>query len=163
MLRPELLLQDSLLFEQTDITPEAAMERANDRRRDQHARTIPITANLVALIFVSLSDLTQDQRQVLTSLMAHRNRALADYRLNEVREVYLEIFCTTKTSVDNPLLAPSGHGGNFLRSMRATWTITKDIGSRMKRKVSMKRMRTPSGSTTRRTTHGSRGVSKEER
>ena len=72
---------------------------------------IPITANLVALIFVSLSDLTQDQRQVLTSLMAHRNRVLADYRLNELREVYLEIFCTTKTSVDNPLLAPSGHGG----------------------------------------------------
>ena len=24
---------------------------------------------------------------------------------------YLEIFCTTKTTVDNPLLAPSGHGG----------------------------------------------------
>ena len=60
-----------------------------------------------ALIFVSLSDLTQDQRQVLTSLMAHRNRVLADYS----REVYLEIFRTTKTSVDNPLLAPSGHGG----------------------------------------------------
>ena len=40
--------------------------------------------------------------------------------------------------------------------MRATWTITKDIGSRMKRmaqKVLLKRMRTPSGSTTRRTTH----------
>ena len=72
------------------------MERANARLRDQHARTIPITANLVAFIFVSLSDLTQDQRQVLTSLMAHRNRVLADYRLNELREVYLEIFCTTK-------------------------------------------------------------------
>ena len=60
--------------EQGDITPEAAMERANARLQDQHARTIPITPNLVALIFVifvSLSDLTQDQRQVLTSLMAH--------------------------------------------------------------------------------------------
>ena len=89
--------------EQGEIAPEEAMERANARLRDQHARTIPITANLVALIFVSLSDLTQDQQQVLTSLMAHRNRALADYRLNELREVYLEIFCTTKTSVDNPL------------------------------------------------------------
>ena len=94
--------------EQATITPEEAMERASDRLREQHARTIPITANLVALIFVSLSDLTQDQRQVLTSLMAHRNRVLADYRLNELREVYLEIFCTTKTSVHNPLLAPSG-------------------------------------------------------
>ena len=64
--------------EQGEIAPEVAMERANARLQDQHARTIPITANLV-----SLSDLTQDQRQVLTSLMAHRNRVLADYRLNE--------------------------------------------------------------------------------
>ena len=71
--------------EQAAITNEEAMDRATERLRDQHARTIPITANLVALIFVSLSDLTQDQRQVLTSLMAHRNRVLADYRLNELR------------------------------------------------------------------------------
>ena len=89
--------------EQAGITPEEAVNRANDRLRDQHARTIPITANLVALIFVSLSDLTQDQREVLTSLMAHR--------LAELREVYLEIFCLTKTTVDNPLLALSGHDG----------------------------------------------------
>eukprot|EP00439_Symbiodinium_sp_Y106_P050483 s3916_g6.t1 len=41
--------------------------------------------------------------------MAHRNRVLADYNTAELREV--EIFCTTKTTVDNPLLAPSGHGG----------------------------------------------------
>ena len=46
--------------------------------------------------------------------MAHRNRVLADYRLHELREVYLEIFCTTKTSVDNPLLAPSGGSKTFL-------------------------------------------------
>jgi len=79
--------------------------------RDQHARTIPVTANLVALIFVSLCDLMQDQRQVLTSLMARRNRVLADYRLNELREVYLEVFCTTKTTVDNPLLASTTKRG----------------------------------------------------
>ena len=88
-----------------------------------------ITANLVALIFVSLSDLTQDQRQVLTSLMAHRNRVLADYRMNELREVYLEIFCTTRTSVDNPLSLPqvtvAGKPSWLLK--RATWTIKRAI------------------------------------
>ena len=91
--------------EQAKITPEEAMERANERLREQHARTIPITANLVALIFVSLSDLTQDQRQVLTSLMA----PLADYRLNELREVYLEI---------------GGNNKNFRRqsSPRSLWS-----------------------------------------
>ena len=124
--------------EQATITNDDAMERANERLRDQHARTIPITANLVALIFVSLSDLTQDQRQVLTSLMAHRNRVLPDYRMNELREVYLEIFCTTKTSVDNPLLAPSGHGGRktflvidegYLDNQEGYWVEDEEDGA----------------------------------
>ena len=97
--------------EQATITAEDAVLRTNERLKRQHSLTIPITANLVALMFVSLADLTQDQRQVLTSLMAHRNRPLADYRIEELREVYLEVFCTTRTSVENPLLAPSGNAG----------------------------------------------------
>eukprot|EP00439_Symbiodinium_sp_Y106_P009373 s8927_g1.t1 len=116
------------------------MERANNRLKDQHARTIPITPNLVALIFVSLSALTQDQRQVLTSLMAHRNRVLADYNTADLREVYLEIFCTTKTTVDNPLLAPSGHGGRktflflvieegYLDGSEGYWVEDEDDGA----------------------------------
>ena len=40
--------------EQGDIAPEEAMERANARLRDQHAGTIPSTANLVAFIVVSV-------------------------------------------------------------------------------------------------------------
>ena len=54
--------------EQADLAAEEAMDQANDRLRDQHVRTTPITANIVALVFVSLSDHTQDQRQVLTLL-----------------------------------------------------------------------------------------------
>ena len=68
------------------ITAEDAIAQANET----------ITVNLVALMFVSL---------------AHRNRPLADYRIEELREVYLEAFCTSRTSVGNPLLAPSGHAG----------------------------------------------------
>ena len=30
--------------------------------------------------------------------MAHRSRPLADYRIQELHEVYLEVFCTTRTS-----------------------------------------------------------------
>ena len=63
---------------------------------------------------------------------------LADYRLNELREVYLEIFCTTKTSVDNPLLAPSGHGGRktflvidegYLDSHEGYWVEEEEDGT----------------------------------
>ena len=69
--------------EQATITPEEAMERANDRLREQHARTIPITANLVALIFVSLSDLTQDQRQVFTECTSRRKLRFASIQLRQ--------------------------------------------------------------------------------
>ena len=108
---PEVRAYVSTLTQENTITPEEALAAANARMKNQHSRTIPITENLVALMFVSLADLTQDQRQVLTSLMAHRNRPLADYRIQELREVNLEVFCTTRTSVENPLLAPSGHAG----------------------------------------------------
>ena len=108
MQRSERLLQD---YQQKNKQALPTKRRWREPTNGLESACIPITANLVALIFVSLSDLTQDQRQVLTSWMAHRNRVLADYRLNELREVYLEIFCTTKNSVNNPLLTPSGHGG----------------------------------------------------
>ncbi|OLQ05004.1 hypothetical protein AK812_SmicGene11858 [Symbiodinium microadriaticum] len=67
--------------EQEGLTNEEATERANERLRDQHARTLPITANLVALIFVSLSNLTRDQRQVYliccsSSASTFRNRKM---------------------------------------------------------------------------------------
>ncbi|CAE7374757.1 Cpr [Symbiodinium natans] len=97
--------------EQQAITPEEALRRVNEQGRETHGRALPITANLIALLFVTLSDLTQDQRQVLTSLMARKNRALTDYRVDELRTVYLEVFCTTKTTVDNPLLAPTSAPG----------------------------------------------------
>ena len=105
--------------------------------KKQHSMTIPITENLVALMFVSLADLTQGQRQVLTSLMAHRNRPLADYRTQELREVYLEVFCTTRRGLpskilywlpqDMPAEKPSSS------STKATWTPMKDSGLRTKR------------------------------
>ena len=51
------------------ITAEDAVLRTNERSKRQHSLTIPIpiTAYLIALMFVSLADLTQDQRQALTS------------------------------------------------------------------------------------------------
>ena len=124
--------------EQATITAEDAVLRTNERLKRQHSLTIPITANLVALMFVSLADLTQDQRQVLTSLMAHRSRPLADYRIEEIREVYLEVFCTTRTSVENPLLAPSGNAGRksfliieegYLDQHEGFWVEDEDDGA----------------------------------
>ena len=101
---------------------------------------------------------------MLTSLMAHRNRVLADYRLAELREVYLGIFCTTKTTVDNPLLAPSGHGGRktflvidegYLDNHEGYLVEDEEDGAE-----GFLEADAPSGSTTRRTIHGSSDASK---
>ena len=86
-----------------DVTPEAAIERANARLQDQHARTIPIKEPCCTHLCLSIGP----HAGSATGIDIVNGRVLADYRLNELREVNLEIFCTTKTSVDNPL-PPSG-------------------------------------------------------
>ena len=60
---------------------------------------------------LSLADLSQDQRNTFTSLMTHRGRVLQQYTTTELRTVFIEMFCATKTSVDNPLMQPTGAGG----------------------------------------------------
>ena len=79
--------------------------------RQAHRDLFPLSPNLIALIFISTADLSQDQRQSLTSIMTHRNRAMDQYRVGELRETFIEMFCTVKTAVDNPMMNPSGSGG----------------------------------------------------
>ena len=40
--------------------------------------------------------------------MTHRGRTLAEYTVQELRDLFLEMFCTTRTAVDNPMMQPSG-------------------------------------------------------
>ena len=79
--------------------------------RQAHRDLFPLSPNLIALIFFSTADLSQDQRQSLTSIMTHRNRTMDQYRVGELRETFIEMFCTVKTAVDNPMMNPSGSGG----------------------------------------------------
>ena len=85
-----------------------AFRQLNENRRQQQRQAFPLGENLLALIFVSLADLTQDQRNTLTSIMTHRGRTLDQYNVQELRDLFLEMFCTTKTAVGNPMMQPSG-------------------------------------------------------
>ena len=40
--------------------------------------------------------------------MTHRGRTLDQYNIQELRDLFLEMFCTTKTAVDNPMMQPAG-------------------------------------------------------
>eukprot|EP00435_Cladocopium_sp_Y103_P057054 s30_g19.t1 len=93
-----------------------AFNQLLNERREAQRRAFPLNANLSALVFVSLADLTQDQRNTLTSIMTHRGRTLEQYNVQELRDLFLEMFCTTKTALDNPMIQPSasGQGRSFL-------------------------------------------------
>ena len=85
-----------------------AFRQYQENRRQVQRQAFPLGENLLALIFVSLADLTQDQRNALTSIMTHRGRTLDQYNIQELRDLFLDMFCTTKTAVDNPMMQPSG-------------------------------------------------------
>ena len=95
----------------TDDMVQAVHNEAIGLHRQQHRDLFPLSPNLIALIFISTADLSQDQRQSLTSIMTHRNRTMDQYRVGELRETFIEMFCTVKTAVDNPMMNPSGSGG----------------------------------------------------
>ena len=78
----------------------------NNASRAQQRQAFPLSDNFSALIFVSLADLTQDQRNTLTSVMTHRGRTLAQYNVQELRDLFFEMFLTTKTAADNPIICP---------------------------------------------------------
>ena len=94
----------------TDEHALIAFRQLKENRRAQQRMAFPLGENLLALIFVSLADLTQDQRNTLTSIMTHRGRTLDQYNAQELRDLFLEMFCTTKTAVDNPMMQPPGIG-----------------------------------------------------
>ena len=60
--------------------------------------------NLIALLMIALADLTTEQRSTLTNMMAHKNLKMPEYRTDVLRDIFVEHFCTTKTSIDNPLI-----------------------------------------------------------
>ena len=95
----------------TDEMEQAIYDEPIRLHKQAHCDLFPLSQNLIALIFISTADLSQDQRQSLTSIMTHRNRTMDKYRVMELREVFVELFCTVKTAVDNPMMNPSGSGG----------------------------------------------------
>ena len=66
-----------------------AFRQYQEHRRQIQKQAFPLGENLLALIFVSLADLTQDQRNTLTSIMTHRGRTLDQYNIQELRDLFL--------------------------------------------------------------------------
>ena len=95
----------------TDEMQQAVYDEATRLHRQAHPDLFRPSPNLIALFLISTADLSQDQRKNLTSIMTQRNRPTDEYRVNELRETFIEMSCTVKTAVDNPMMNPSGSGG----------------------------------------------------
>ena len=88
----------------TDEMEQAIYDEATRLHKQAHRDLFPLSPNPIALTFISTADLSQDQRQSLTSIMTHRNRTMDQHRVVELREVFIELFCTVRTAVDNPMM-----------------------------------------------------------
>ena len=73
-------------------------------RRAAHEGRFPISDNLMALIMVVLADLSEQQRERMTSTMTMRNIHVENYQYQDVREVFTELFCAPRNSWENPSL-----------------------------------------------------------
>ena len=81
---------------------------AQGQHRDQHRQRLPLSDNLYALMFIVLADLSENQIERLTPTLTLRGCDAQSYTFNNVREVFMELFCMPKSSLDNPNLRAGG-------------------------------------------------------
>ena len=112
VLRRELRMPDEAMGR--DIQ-EGLLQEYNDRRQREHARAFPLNDNLFALIFLVLADLSEVQRERITSTLTLRGLRVEEYTFRTLREAFIELFCAPRTSIENPnLRQPMTGGRSFL-------------------------------------------------
>ena len=75
-----------------------------DRQRDAFS----FRDNLIAQFFITQSELSDQQRERLTSAMSLRNISLENYSYEMLKTHYHELFITTRTSIQDPSIRPQG-------------------------------------------------------
>ena len=76
--------------------------------QDTQRDAFPFTDNLIAQFFVIQSELSDQQRERLTSAMSLRNISLENYSYEMLKTQYHELFITTRTSIQDPSIRPQG-------------------------------------------------------
>ena len=94
--------------------PEEGLERWNNRRRAVHRDNFPLSDHLFTVMTIVQADLTEQQRERLTSHLAIRGIPLQNYTFDLIRTAFLELFCAPRSSLDNPSFHPSNQQKTFL-------------------------------------------------
>ena len=87
-----------------DPSAQATRDRWNARQVRNHERLFPFSDNLTTLMFIVVSDLSKAQREkerereTHTSSLSLQGMNVTAYTFESVRIVFVELFCTPKSS-----------------------------------------------------------------
>ena len=85
---------------QADIT--TAHEQGTARNVRRHQAVFPICENLFVLMASVQADLSEQQREILTSALSLKGIKLPAYTFELAKECIVELFCEPRSSLENP-------------------------------------------------------------
>ena len=92
-----------------DTTLQTTMDYYNNQYiKPNHRGRFPMGDHMLSLIFLANSDLTEQQRERLTSHLAYRNILMRSYTLDIIFGGFKTLFTLTKMGISDPLVR---HGG----------------------------------------------------
>ena len=91
--------------------PEEQRQRLTEIREEQinvlrnaHRQQFPLTDNLMSLVFLVQADLNENQRERFVTSMSLRQIDMAQYTYLQVKQLFMELFCTTRTGIADPTI-----------------------------------------------------------
>jgi hypothetical protein len=83
------------------------------QQRGVHAASYPFSVNLLALIFIIASDLSEFQRSTLTANLTMRGVTMQQHTWREIISLFVELLRAPKSTLDDPIVRPrNDYSGN---------------------------------------------------
>jgi len=105
------LLAPAVRQQINDMDPEDARQRMVELREEQinvmrtaYRAQFPLTDNLMSLVFLVQADLNENQRERFVTSMSLRQVGMAQYTYLQVKQLFMELFCTTHTGIADPTI-----------------------------------------------------------
>ena len=112
------------------LDPEARETREgwNATQVTAHEALFPFSDNLTTLMFIDASDLSEAQRERLTSSLSLQAVEVTAYTFEAVKKVFVELFCTPKISMENLSLRVNKYGSHTTRTFIVKYFIEDEFG-----------------------------------
>ena len=95
----------------------AAHDEFVNALRTAHRAQFPLTDNLMSLVFLVQADLNEVQRERFVTSMSLRQVDMAQYTYLQVKQLFMELFCSTRTGIADPTIR---------HTKRSTFLVTEE-------------------------------------